>query len=55
MADARPLVVVGGPIHPDALALLETGARARCFACCAARSPRCSWIPPYGRASAYAG
>jgi len=25
MADARPLVVLGGPIHPDALALLERG------------------------------
>jgi len=42
MADARPLVVVGDPIHPDVLALLETGARTRCFPCCAARSPRCS-------------
>src|SRR5262249_51693179 len=37
------------------LALLETEARVRCFACCAARSPRCSRIPPCGRASAYAG
>ena len=27
MADARPLVVLGGPIHADALALLETEAR----------------------------
>ena len=27
MADARPLVVLGGPIHRDALALLETEAR----------------------------
>src|SRR5262249_42003451 len=34
--DGRPLIVLGGPIHPDALALLETEARARCFACCAA-------------------
>ena len=39
MADTRRLVVLGGPIHPDALALLETEARARCFACCAARKP----------------